>query len=122
MAKTTSALAPCRTKAIGVGGGGCNALNRMVRAEIRGVEFIAASADVQALMLSEAPTLPFCLEPIHVGQVTTATRHGGFQSLPISVSVMWTWTHMPHSDWSWQRDQAEAFGQKCNEVNTICVI
>jgi len=45
-----------RIKAIGVGGGGSNAINRMVRAEIYGVEFIAVNTDVQALMMSDAPT------------------------------------------------------------------
>ena len=122
MARTTFALPPCRIKAIGVGGGGCNAVNRMVRAEIQGVEFIAVNADAQALMLSEAPTLPFCLDLFMWGKSSLRRAARGVQSLPISVSVMWTWTHMPHSDWSWQRDQAEAFGQKCNEVNTFCVI
>ena len=56
MAKTMHVNVPCRIKAIGVGGGGCNALNRMVRARIQGVEFIAANTDVQALMMNEAPT------------------------------------------------------------------
>ena len=56
MAKTSFMPAGCRIKAIGVGGGGCNAINRMVRAEIQGVEFISVNTDVQALMISEAPT------------------------------------------------------------------
>jgi len=43
-------------KVVGVGGGGCNAVNRMVRDGIRGVEFIAINTDAQALALSEAPT------------------------------------------------------------------
>ncbi len=43
------------TKVVGVGGGGCNAANRMIRAEIIGVEFIAVNSDAQALLLSEAP-------------------------------------------------------------------
>ena len=43
------------TKVVGVGGGGCNAVNRMIRAEIIGVEFIAVNSDAQALLLSEAP-------------------------------------------------------------------
>ena len=44
-----------RIKVIGVGGGGSNAVNRMVRAGFPGVEFIVANTDVQALQLSEAP-------------------------------------------------------------------
>ena len=42
-------------KVIGVGGGGCNAVNRMVRAKIPGVTFVACNTDAQALMASEAP-------------------------------------------------------------------
>ncbi len=44
-----------RIKVIGVGGGGNNAVNRMIAAEVEGVEFIAANTDVQALQLSNAP-------------------------------------------------------------------
>ncbi|MEO6043860.1 MAG: cell division protein FtsZ [Tepidiformaceae bacterium] len=42
-------------KVVGVGGGGCNAVNRMVRAKIPGVTFVACNTDAQALMSSEAP-------------------------------------------------------------------
>jgi cell division protein FtsZ len=42
-------------KVIGVGGGGSNAVNRMIQASMEGVEFIAANTDVQALKLSQAP-------------------------------------------------------------------
>ena len=44
-----------RIKVIGVGGGGGNAVNRMIAARVEGVEFIAANTDVQALKLSNAP-------------------------------------------------------------------
>lgn len=44
-----------RIKVIGVGGAGCNAVNRMIEAGLSGVEFIAVNTDVQALMLSKAP-------------------------------------------------------------------
>src|SRR6478672_10056494 len=43
-------------KVLGVGGGGSNAVNRMIRAEVKGVEFIAVNTDAQALLHSEAPT------------------------------------------------------------------
>ncbi len=43
-------------KVIGVGGGGGNAVNRMIAANVQGVEFIAANTDAQALELSKAPT------------------------------------------------------------------
>jgi cell division protein FtsZ len=44
-----------RIKVIGVGGGGGNAVNRMISARVEGVEFIAANTDRQALQLSQAP-------------------------------------------------------------------
>jgi len=56
MAKTTYTPAPARIKAIGIGGGGTNAINRMIREGIRGVEFVAMNTDAQALAMSEAPT------------------------------------------------------------------
>jgi cell division protein FtsZ len=48
-------LRGARIKVIGVGGGGGNAVNRMIQARMEGVEFIAANTDVQALKLSQAP-------------------------------------------------------------------
>jgi cell division protein FtsZ len=44
-----------RIKVIGVGGGGQNAVNRMMEEGIQGVEFISANTDAQALSLSKAP-------------------------------------------------------------------
>jgi len=44
-----------RIKVIGVGGGGNNAVNRMISAGVEGVEFISANTDVQALQVSNAP-------------------------------------------------------------------
>ncbi len=44
-----------RIKVIGVGGGGNNAINRMIEAQVEGVEFISANTDVQALEGSNAP-------------------------------------------------------------------
>src|SRR4051794_26289585 len=41
-------------KVVGVGGGGCNAVNRMIDAGLKGVEFIAINTDAQALLLSDA--------------------------------------------------------------------
>jgi cell division protein FtsZ len=43
-------------KVVGVGGGGCNAIDRMIDEGLQGVEFIAVNTDAQALMLSKAPT------------------------------------------------------------------
>jgi len=42
-------------RVIGIGGGGSNAINRMIRAELMGVEFIALNTDAQALLQSDAP-------------------------------------------------------------------
>ena len=42
-------------KVVGVGGGGCNAIDRMIEEGLQGVEFIAINTDAQALMLSKAP-------------------------------------------------------------------
>ena len=41
-------------KVIGVGGGGSNAVNRMIEAGIKGVEFVAMNTDIQVLDLSSA--------------------------------------------------------------------
>jgi len=56
MAKTSFVPNPAKIKVIGLGGGGCNAITRMVREEIQGVEFIAMNTDAQALAITEAPT------------------------------------------------------------------
>src|SRR5207302_933100 len=45
-----------RIKVVGIGGGGSNAVNRMIRSKLRGVEFIAINTDLQALAHSEAQT------------------------------------------------------------------
>ena len=54
-----------RIKVLGLGGGGSNAVNRMIREGIEGVEFVAINTDAQALMLSEAP------QRIHIGEKLT---------------------------------------------------
>ncbi|MGH7275055.1 MAG: cell division protein FtsZ [Nitrospiria bacterium] len=45
-----------KIKVVGVGGGGCNAINTMIGCSLEGVEFIAANTDSQALGLSKAHT------------------------------------------------------------------
>ncbi|MDH5681647.1 MAG: cell division protein FtsZ, partial [Spirochaetota bacterium] len=47
-------LNPTVIKVIGIGGGGCNAVNRMINSNIQNVEFIVANTDAQALSLSKA--------------------------------------------------------------------
>jgi len=44
-----------KIKVIGVGGGGGNAVNRMISAHLEGVEFVVANTDLQALQMSQAP-------------------------------------------------------------------
>ena len=44
----------CQIKVIGVGGGGVNAVNRMIERNLRGVEFIAINTDIQAVMTRDA--------------------------------------------------------------------
>ena len=45
-----------RIRVVGVGGGGSNAVNRMIEAGVNGVDFVAVNTDSQALLLSDAPT------------------------------------------------------------------
>ena len=52
-------------KVIGVGGGGTNAVNRMIEAGLTGVEFIAVNTDAQALLMSDADV------KIHIGAKAT---------------------------------------------------
>lgn len=52
-------------KVVGVGGGGNNAVNRMIESGVEGVEFIAVNTDAQALFSSKAPTR------INIGRATT---------------------------------------------------
>lgn len=52
-------------RVVGVGGGGTNAVNRMVEAGIRGVEFVAINTDHQALLMSDAD------KTIHIGEDLT---------------------------------------------------
>jgi len=56
MAKQIYTPSPARIKAIGIGGGGSNAITRMVREGIKGVDFMVMNTDGQALALAEAPT------------------------------------------------------------------
>jgi cell division protein FtsZ len=55
MSKTIYVPSGAKIKVIGCGGAGCNAITRMVRDQIRGVEFVAMNTDVQALAITEAP-------------------------------------------------------------------
>ena len=65
MAKSSYVPSGARIKVIGTGGAGCNAVSRMVREHLRGVEFIAMNTDGQALELTEA------MVRIQLGEKTT---------------------------------------------------
>jgi len=54
MAKTSYVPSGAKIKVIGLGGAGSNAITRMVREQIRGVEFVAMNTDAQALAITEA--------------------------------------------------------------------
>ena len=54
-----------RIVVLGIGGGGSNAVNRMIQSGVRGVEFAAVNTDTQALARSEAGTR------IHIGEKLT---------------------------------------------------
>ncbi len=56
MARSSFSASPVRIKVVGLGGGGSNAITRMVRDGVGGVEFIAMNTDAQALAITEAPT------------------------------------------------------------------
>ena len=62
-----------KLKVVGVGGGGCNALNNMVEANVQGVEFIAVNTDVKSLAMCRAPV------KIQIGQKLTRGLGGGSQ-------------------------------------------
>ena len=44
----------CKILVVGVGGGGCNAVNRMIAAGLKSASFVATNTDKQALMMSKA--------------------------------------------------------------------
>ncbi len=60
-----------RIKVVGVGGGGCNAVNRMIAEGIHGIEFISINTDGQALLFSQAETR------VRIGDKVTHGRGAG---------------------------------------------
>ncbi len=58
-------------KCVGVGGGGGNAVNRMIKSGVESVEYVAVNTDAQALLMSKAPT------KIQIGAKTTMGRGAG---------------------------------------------
>ena len=54
MAKTSFVPNPAKIKVIGLGGGGCNAVNNMIASGLSGADFLVANTDAQALASSQA--------------------------------------------------------------------
>jgi cell division protein FtsZ len=72
MAKSSSINSGARIKVIGLGGSGCNAITRMVREQLHGVEFIAMNTDAQHLEVTEA------MERVQLGEkITRGLGAGG---------------------------------------------
>ena len=73
-------------KVVGVGGGGCNAVNRMVEARIQGVQFVGVNTDGQALMRCEAESR------IRIGdrhwRVRGLERNQGADQLRVNLRVL----------------------------------
>ena len=62
----------CKILVIGVGGGGCNAVNRMIASGLKSASFIAANTDKQALMMSKASMLVHCENNSRVSDLKAA--------------------------------------------------
>src|SRR5215213_2819244 len=61
-------------KVVGIGGGGTNAVNRMIDAGLKGVEFIGVNTDAQALLMSDAEL------KLDIGQDVTRGLGGGSEA------------------------------------------
>jgi cell division protein FtsZ len=71
MARSTSVNSGAKIKVIGLGGSGCNAITRMVREQLHGVEFIAMNTDAQHLEITEA------MQRIQIGEKLTRGMGAG---------------------------------------------
>jgi len=80
MAKTSFVPSPAKIKVMGLGGGGCNAITRMIQEEIQGVDFIGVNTDAQALLLTEAPTRIQIGEKMTRGLGVGGDHHLGFKA------------------------------------------
>ena len=74
-----------RIKVIGVGGGGGNAVNRMISADIRGVEFVTVNTDIQALITSSASQKLIIGEKVTRGFGAGANPENGKRSAEESI-------------------------------------
>ena len=76
-----------KIKVVGVGGSGGSAVNRMITAGVKGVEFVAVNTDVQALHYSLAPI------KIHVGKTITRGLGAGMDPEMAGISIGWIWKY-----------------------------
>ena len=67
-------MVPARIKVLGIGGGGGNAVNRMIDARMGGIQFIAANTDLQALRKCRSP------EKLQLGTSLTPRTGRGWRS------------------------------------------
>ena len=74
-----------RIKVIGVGGGGGNAVNRMISSDIRGVEFVTVNTDIQALITSSASQKLIIGEKVTRGFGAGANPENGKRSAEESI-------------------------------------
>src|SRR5260221_9105535 len=87
-----------KIKVIGVGGGGGNAVNRMIQAGIKGVEFLVANTDIQAMRNSLAPVkLQIGGKPTH-GPGPRANPQVGKQAPREDTHPILGAPHRPHTD------------------------
>jgi cell division protein FtsZ len=80
MSKTSFINSPARIKVVGMGGAGCNAITRMVREQIHGVEFIAMNTDAGHLEITEAPVRIALGEKLTRGLGAGGDHHVGRRS------------------------------------------
>ena len=77
-----SKINPTRIKVVGVGGGGGNAVNRMIKAKLAGVEFWLMNTDLQVLTYSNVPN------KLQLG-VSTTKGLGSGEILPPEKKLLW---------------------------------
>ncbi len=75
-------------KVVGVGGGGCNAINRMIEAGLKGVEFISVNTDAQALLMSDADVKINIGEKVTRGLGAGSNPQLGFEAAEESREVL----------------------------------
>jgi cell division protein FtsZ len=110
MAKTSFVPNPAKIKVIGLGGGGCNAITRMVREEIQGVEFVAVNTDAQALAITEAPIRFQLGEKVARGlgvggdhQLGQKAAEENKDEIKEFVSGAYGFYHLRYGGWYWHR-------------------